>query len=92
MGAATRANFSVEGRGKRPVAQKRRGDLVRRNSAKMDFSGIDKVPVFDGRGTSFMDFEQRVRYLEAPDEDGTREPLIIISFACTLGPAASTPC
>ena len=42
------------------MAQKGRRSLVRRNSVKMDSPGEDKVLVFDGRGSSFLDFGQRV--------------------------------
>ena len=37
-----------------------RGSLAWRNCARMASPGADKVPSFDGRGVSFVDYERQV--------------------------------
>ena len=65
----------------RPVAQKGRGCLVRRNSVKMAFPGVDKVSAFDERGPPVLESEQQVR----------RKPCVTIRIAYAFGPTTSMP-
>ena len=58
--AGSRQFFGRGQVGKRTVEQNGRGGLARRNSAKTAPPRFGIVPVFDGRGASFLDFEQQV--------------------------------
>ena len=72
------ASFRPRAGENRPVAQEGRGGPVRRNSVKMALPGADRVPVFDGLGASFLDFEQRVRLWMRP---ARTEPASRASFS-----------
>ena len=52
--------YSIEGRGKTGRQKRGVGAGYGVAARKMATPGSDKVPIFDGRGTSFLDFERQV--------------------------------